>query len=565
MIRGGGARSENAYSILTHLLIVIDRSHTWCEGPRVTDIFFSYSSADRERVRPIHDALVAQGFEVFWDQEVPTGIDWDTWIRQHLAKSKCAMAFWSVASVASKNVRHEARIAEQQGKLIPVLLEPLTTQQFPMGLDAQQAANLSNWNGDQSDNEWSKLRREYEAKLMPPWVRQRMDEKDAELLAERGRRQGAERRDKTLQAQIAREAETQQELKRERDGALDEVAALKGTVEDLTRARSESEAKQAKVQQGLALERDSALSNVTSLSATVDELTRARTDAEQRLSKVRQLKGTEIVRSISPFVIAAAVATVGFWTYYLGWSSPQPLLPTTGEAVLQVANKATEAEAQRAKVEEAEQFRAEAQRQANLAADAEAKRQAAEAEQQRLKDQIQRQAKVVAEAQTKLEASQAEQQSQAAAATDADIKRQAAEKAAADADSKRKAAEGEQQRLKEEVRRQTIALQSQADALQRQADVAAAAEAKLRAALLAWLLPNSGQRFPARLANTDVTGESAGRSDARSIDECEQKCAQTAACRVFSFHPAGQCYMYSTVKTLDGKADFVTGGLPNPK
>src|SRR5262245_1673971 len=70
----------------------------------MTDIFFSYSSADRERVRPIRDALVAQGFEVFWDQQVPAGMDWDTWIRQHLTKSKCAMAFWSATSVSSDKV-----------------------------------------------------------------------------------------------------------------------------------------------------------------------------------------------------------------------------------------------------------------------------------------------------------------------------------------------------------------------------------------------------------------------------------------------------------------------------
>jgi hypothetical protein len=38
-------------------------------------------------VRPIRDALAAQGFEVFWDQQVPAGMDWDTWIRQHLIKS----------------------------------------------------------------------------------------------------------------------------------------------------------------------------------------------------------------------------------------------------------------------------------------------------------------------------------------------------------------------------------------------------------------------------------------------------------------------------------------------
>src|SRR5262249_16732077 len=166
----------------------------------MTDIFFSYSSADRERVRPIRDALVEQGFEVFWDQQVPAGKDWDSWIRQHLAKSKCAMVFWSAASVTSDNVRHEATVAKQQGKLVSVLLEPLTAEQFPMGHYAQQAANLSNWNTDQGNDEWRKFRREFEAKLTPPWVRRQLDELEAELVGERARREGAERRDRTLQA-----------------------------------------------------------------------------------------------------------------------------------------------------------------------------------------------------------------------------------------------------------------------------------------------------------------------------------------------------------------------------
>src|SRR6516225_965982 len=210
----------------------------------MTDIFFSYSSADRERVRPIRDALVAQGFEVFWDQQVPAGMDWDTWIRQHLTKSKCAMAFWSATSVSSDNVRHEATVAKQQGKLISVLLEPLTAEQFPMGLYAQQAANLSGWSGDYSHDEWRKFRREFEAKLTPLWIRRQIDELEAELVGERSRREGAERRDRVLQAQIAKEAEAQQDLKRERDKALDQVAALEATVEKLTRAGADATARE---------------------------------------------------------------------------------------------------------------------------------------------------------------------------------------------------------------------------------------------------------------------------------------------------------------------------------
>jgi TIR domain/PDZ domain len=352
----------------------------------VTDIFFSYSSVDRERVRPIRDALVVQGFEVFWDQEVPTGLDWDSWIRQHLAKSKCAMAFWSAASVASDNVRHEAVVAKQQGKLISVLLEPLTAQQFPMGLYAQQAANLAGWDGDTNQSEWRKLQREYESKLMPAWVRRQINELEAELVGERARREGAEHRDSVLQAQIAKEAKTQQELKRERNEAREEVAALKTTVEELTRARSEAEAREADT-----------LRQVAAFRATVDEVTRARSDAEQRLSKVRQIKAKEIVRVVSPFVIAAAVATVGIWTYQLIWPAPQPVPAVISESM-------AEAERELAAIKE------EGHRQAKAAADAEAKREAAEAEQQRLKDEVQRQTKAAAEADSKRETAEAEQQ-----------------------------------------------------------------------------------------------------------------------------------------------------------
>jgi TIR domain len=252
----------------------------------VTDIFFSYSSADRERVRPVRDALAAQGFEVFWDQQVPAGVDWDIWIRQHLASCKCAIVFWSSVSISSRNVRHEATIADQQGKLIPVLLEPLTVQQFPMGLYAQQAVNLVDWNSDLNHEEWCKLRREYEAKLMPPWVRHQIDQLEAELVAQRARCDKVERRDKVLQAQIAKEAEAYQDLKLERDTAHDEVAALKATNAKLTQAqqateqaRLAAEAQEAKRQQELARERDSALDEAAALRATTEQLRQARLDS----------------------------------------------------------------------------------------------------------------------------------------------------------------------------------------------------------------------------------------------------------------------------------------------
>jgi hypothetical protein len=521
----------------------------------MTDIFFSYSSADRERVRPIRDTLAAQGFEVFWDQQVPPGMDWDTWIRQHLTKSKCAMAFWSATSVSSDNVRHEAMVAKQQGKLISVLLEPLTVDQFPMGLYAQQAANLSGWNGDFGHDEWRKFRREFEAKLTPLWVRRQIDEIEAELVGERARRGGAERRDKVLQAQIAKEAEIQQDLKQERDKALDEVAALNATVEkltrvgaeaatreleaerrdralqaqiakeaeafqdlkrerdktldevmalkatvgDLTQARAGAKTKLAEAQQAFKRERDSALDEVAALKATVEEMTQAREHAEanavelsQRLKKIRQSKAQETVRSIgaafSPFVIAVAVATLGFWTYQLIWSAPHSLSALTSET-------AQETEQRLAAMKE------EAQSQAKAVADAEAKLKAAEAEQQRLKEEVERQTKGAADLETKL-----------------------------------KAAEAEQQRLRDEVQR-----------------LAKAAPAALPQS-------TSTASFERRSDMRALGNVVADGALVNSVGECEQKCTSLSACTAFSFDKSiKKCYFYKgAVLISDAKYDSGT-------
>src|SRR5262249_31193678 len=129
------------------------------------------------------------------------------------------------------------------------------------------------------------------------WVRRQIDEIEAELVGERTRREGAERRDRTMQAQIAKEVEVQQALKQERDKALDEVVALKArqgktqqdlkregdraealkaTVKELTQARSDAEAREAQAQQDLKRERNTALDEAAALKAKVEELMRAR-------------------------------------------------------------------------------------------------------------------------------------------------------------------------------------------------------------------------------------------------------------------------------------------------
>jgi hypothetical protein len=147
------------------------------------------------------------------------------------------MVFWSAAAVTSRNVRHEATVAQEQGKLIPVMLEPLRAEQFPMGLYTTQGANLAGWNGDRTHAEWRKLRREVEVRLTPPWAQQLLHDLEAELVAEQARREAVEARDRSLKDQIARMAQAEQQLRRERDDANDEIAALKARIDALQQER----------------------------------------------------------------------------------------------------------------------------------------------------------------------------------------------------------------------------------------------------------------------------------------------------------------------------------------
>jgi len=190
------------------------------------DVFVSYSSQDRDKVRTICESLLSEGFDVFWDQQVPAGVNWDAWIRQNLNQSKCVIILWTANSIKSDSVQHEVTIAKQQGKLVPAFLEAINPTDMPLGLYSSQAANLINWSGEKMNSEWRKLVHGIATKATPIWAQRIIANIESELVAERARREAEEARDSIQRAQIIKEAQLQQGLKRERDSALDEIRAL---------------------------------------------------------------------------------------------------------------------------------------------------------------------------------------------------------------------------------------------------------------------------------------------------------------------------------------------------
>jgi hypothetical protein len=197
----------------------------------MADIFLSYSSADRDRVRPLHAALVHRGFEVFWDQTVPIGRDWDTWIRERLADARAVVVVWTHQSVQSKNVRHEAVVAQEHGKLVSVLIDTIPPAQFPLGLYAVEAADLSSWSGDAGSEELERLLRYLEQKLTPVWLKGVLNAKDHLLADERAGRAVIEGQMRTLREQIGRDAAARAHAQDELNRASTELGQLRADVE----------------------------------------------------------------------------------------------------------------------------------------------------------------------------------------------------------------------------------------------------------------------------------------------------------------------------------------------
>lgn len=128
----------------------------------MADVFISYASEDRDRVRPLAEAVQARGFSVWWDRALGAGEDYAAVITRELRAAKAVIVVWTHASAASTFVRDEAGRARDEGRLIPVLLEPVD---IPLGFGAFQAEDFTRWNGRPEAAQMQILEEALKAKL----------------------------------------------------------------------------------------------------------------------------------------------------------------------------------------------------------------------------------------------------------------------------------------------------------------------------------------------------------------------------------------------------------------
>ncbi len=110
----------------------------------MSDIFLSYTSEDRDRLRPLVKEFEDQGWSVFWDRKIPVGQTWRNIIGREIRDCLSIVVVWSQASVQSQWVMEEAEEGKRRKILFPVTVDGATP---PFGFGSIQSADFTDWEG----------------------------------------------------------------------------------------------------------------------------------------------------------------------------------------------------------------------------------------------------------------------------------------------------------------------------------------------------------------------------------------------------------------------------------
>ena len=107
-------------------------------------VFISYARADRARVAPLAAALLAKGYDVWWDALIEGGAGFAKMIEAKLDAADAVIVVWSTTSVESDWVRDEAAHARDRKRLVPVSIDGIAG---PLGFRQYHSVDLSMWTG----------------------------------------------------------------------------------------------------------------------------------------------------------------------------------------------------------------------------------------------------------------------------------------------------------------------------------------------------------------------------------------------------------------------------------
>ncbi|MGB7655855.1 MAG: TIR domain-containing protein [Novosphingobium sp.] len=117
----------------------------------MSQIFLSYNREDQPVARLFAEGFERAGLSVWWDVTLRSGEAYDEVTENALRRAGAVVVLWSQRSVVSRWVRAEATLADRNKTLVPAMIEAC---ERPIMFELTQTADLSHWQGDDSDPVW---------------------------------------------------------------------------------------------------------------------------------------------------------------------------------------------------------------------------------------------------------------------------------------------------------------------------------------------------------------------------------------------------------------------------
>ena len=120
----------------------------------MSDIFISYARPNEALAKQVAEALLAAGYNVWRDEELPAHRAYTDVIEERIKEARAVLVLWSNQAVKSQWVRAEADAARELGTLVQVSLDGALP---PMPFNQIQCADLFGWSGDTAWPGWVKV------------------------------------------------------------------------------------------------------------------------------------------------------------------------------------------------------------------------------------------------------------------------------------------------------------------------------------------------------------------------------------------------------------------------
>src|SRR5258705_9567951 len=89
----------------------------------MSDVFISYARSTASAASAAAEILSAQGYDVWWDADLPATRDYADVIEERLTAAKAVLVLWSAEAVKSQWVKSEADRARMDRKLVQLTLD----------------------------------------------------------------------------------------------------------------------------------------------------------------------------------------------------------------------------------------------------------------------------------------------------------------------------------------------------------------------------------------------------------------------------------------------------------